>query len=201
MIKPDFFGHLTTGMFNLIVKDPRRTPPRRAALDQGLTPLEAVRPRTCCAVLAASVSRLASIAQAALGELFETIEDHHQSQQKLLIILWIPSLTHLLHFVILSGAKDLRFHGCPLHARCDPVDARPKGFSPRGKSQKSPHSTKSQTSSDRPISRSPGQSPSRGFSPLNLPYGLFALEGLAFWETPSPSNTTASPNFLILRAA
>jgi hypothetical protein len=31
MIKPDFFGHLTTGMFNLIVKDPRRTPPERAA--------------------------------------------------------------------------------------------------------------------------------------------------------------------------
>jgi hypothetical protein len=30
---------------------------------------------------------------------------------------------------------------------------------------------------------------------------LFALEGLAFWETPSPSNTTASPNFLILQAA
>jgi len=31
MIKPDFFGHLTTGMFNLIVKDPRRIPPERAA--------------------------------------------------------------------------------------------------------------------------------------------------------------------------
>jgi len=31
MIKPNLFGHLTTGMFNLIVKDPRRTPPERAA--------------------------------------------------------------------------------------------------------------------------------------------------------------------------
>jgi hypothetical protein len=39
---------LTTGMFNLIVKDPCRTPPERAALDQGIRS-QAARPRTCCA--------------------------------------------------------------------------------------------------------------------------------------------------------
>src|SRR5271163_3372827 len=104
MIKPDFFGHLTTGMFNLIVKDPRRTPPGRAALDQGLTPLEAVRPRTCCAVLAASVHRTSCNAQAALGELSESIEDSSPSQQKLLIILWI-----LLTQPTEAGAPHLAF--------------------------------------------------------------------------------------------
>ena len=42
---------LTTGMFNLIVKDPRRFPPERAALDQGIRSLAAC-PRTCCAAYA-----------------------------------------------------------------------------------------------------------------------------------------------------
>jgi hypothetical protein len=37
-----------TGMFNLIVKDPCRIPPERAALDQGIRSLAAC-PRTCCA--------------------------------------------------------------------------------------------------------------------------------------------------------
>lgn len=77
------------------------------------------------------------------------------------------------------------FEGARLHPRH--LAPTTRGFSPGAKPQKSPHSTKSQTSSDR-HSRSPGQSPLCGFSPLNLPYGLFALEGLAFWETPSPSN-------------
>jgi hypothetical protein len=40
-------GFSRTGMFNLIVKDPRRIPPERAALDQGIHSL-AVCPRTCC---------------------------------------------------------------------------------------------------------------------------------------------------------
>jgi hypothetical protein len=31
MIKPNFIRILTTGMFNLIVKDPCRIPPERAA--------------------------------------------------------------------------------------------------------------------------------------------------------------------------
>jgi hypothetical protein len=48
MIKPNFIRILTTGMFNLIVKDPRRIPPERAALDQGIRSLAAC-PRTCCA--------------------------------------------------------------------------------------------------------------------------------------------------------
>jgi hypothetical protein len=40
MIKPKLHRFLTTGMFNLIVKDPRRLPPERAALDQGIHSLE-----------------------------------------------------------------------------------------------------------------------------------------------------------------
>ena len=48
MIKPKLHRFLTTGMFNLIVKDPRRIPPERAALDQGIRSLAAC-PRTCCA--------------------------------------------------------------------------------------------------------------------------------------------------------
>ena len=89
MIKPDFFGHLTTGMFNLIVKDPRRTPPERAALDR-VTRLVAVRPRTCCAVWQrVSLSIVPGNTQAALGELSETIEDSSGCQRKLLFFLLI----------------------------------------------------------------------------------------------------------------
>lgn len=33
-----------------------------------------------------------------------------------------------------------------------------------------------------------GPKPNRGFSPPSNPYGLFALEGLAFWDTSRPSN-------------
>jgi hypothetical protein len=33
-----------------------------------------------------------------------------------------------------------------------------------------------------------GQSPSREFSPRLIAYGLFALEGLAFWDALRPSN-------------
>ncbi len=74
MIKPNYFGHLTTGMFNLIVKDPRRIPPGRAALDQGSPRPEAARPRTCCAVMSARRLILPDNAQAALGELSKGIE-------------------------------------------------------------------------------------------------------------------------------
>jgi hypothetical protein len=41
-------------MFYLIVKDPRRIPPERAALDQGIRSLAAC-PRTCCAAFSWSL--------------------------------------------------------------------------------------------------------------------------------------------------
>ena len=44
-------------MFYLIVKDPRRIPPERAALDQGIRSLAAC-PRTCCAAFSWSHERL-----------------------------------------------------------------------------------------------------------------------------------------------
>jgi hypothetical protein len=44
-------------MFYLIVKDPRRIPPERAALDQGIRSLAAC-PRTCCAAFSWSLGRL-----------------------------------------------------------------------------------------------------------------------------------------------
>ena len=108
MIKPDFFGHLTTGMFNLIVKDPRRTPPKAGRFGSGLTRLVAVRPRTCCAVLRRVCKYYACIAQAALGELSESIEVQPPCQHKLLIILWI-SWTHLYRSVRLILRPSLSF--------------------------------------------------------------------------------------------
>src|SRR5271170_2436092 len=115
MIKPDFFGHLTTGMFNLIVKDPRRTPPERAALDR-VTRLVAVRPRTCCAVWQrVSLSIVPGNTQAALGELSETIEDSSGCQRKssfFLLILAFSAGINPIHFfwAIITGIgfSDLR---------------------------------------------------------------------------------------------
>ena len=75
--------------------------------------------------------------------------------------------------------------------RCGPYFPKELGFSPEANprnhhtAQNLKHHSTGPFFGSMPIA---GQSPSRGFSPLNLPYGLFALEGLAFWETPSPSN-------------
>ena len=110
-------------MFNLIVKDPRRTPPKRAALDR-VTRLVAVRPRTCCAVWQrVGLSIVPGNTQAALGELSETTEDSSGCQQKS-----YPELPEVLRNraqprISQTSVNEARFRSHSLRAKAPYADS------------------------------------------------------------------------------
>jgi hypothetical protein len=113
-------------------------------------------------VLAASVLATSCIAQAALGELSENIELLSGCQQESLFFIdtYIFAITTRLG----SSSSD-----------CKLAHLRPL---PKKRAQLQ----NSQISINKQFAYC-GPKPNRGTFPLSDPYGLFALEGLALWET------------------